>query len=55
VGLIVDDRFSQLRDLVSGDESTQGEAVLDERGNPTPKKRFSVTLAPHSFRVFQAM
>jgi hypothetical protein len=54
VGLIVDDRFAGLTDLVSAEELDPGEAVVDERGNATPKKRFSVTLAPHSFRVLQA-
>jgi hypothetical protein len=54
VDLVVDHRFSGLRDLVSGEELALDVAVSDERGNQTAKRSCLLTLKPHSFRVFKA-
>jgi hypothetical protein len=54
VGLVVDERIVGLMDLISREELSEGEAMIDERGNPIQMKRFSVTIEPHSFRVFRA-
>jgi hypothetical protein len=50
--MVVDGRFSKLRNPVSG-EQLSGLEIMDWRGRPLGKKGFKTTIKPHSFLVFQ--
>ncbi len=53
VRIVVDDRVSGLRDVLSG-ETLTGEEMKDWRGQATGKVGYKATLKPHSFRVFRS-
>jgi hypothetical protein len=60
IQLVVDDCFENIEDILTGDV-LQGEVLFTEagwRGEPivrTGKKGYSLTLKPHSYRVFRAV
>jgi hypothetical protein len=53
VRLVLNEGDSGLHDLVSGEQLTESETLLDWQNRPTGKKGFPLTLKPHSFRVFK--
>jgi hypothetical protein len=52
--LVLDSSFAQVRDILSG-EVLSGEDFLDWQGQKTGKRRYAVSIKPHSFRVFKAV
>ena len=50
IGLVLDSRFTQLKDLLSDEVLSSTDKAQDDN-----KNRFSLTIKPHSFRVFRAL
>jgi hypothetical protein len=50
--LVIDDRFTKIRDILSG-EVLSTDDQLKEDGRRTGKTGYSISVKPHSFRVFQ--
>ena len=53
VRLVVDASCLQVTDLLSGADLPAGEPLKNWRGEPSGKTAFSLTLAPHEYRVFE--
>jgi hypothetical protein len=52
VRLVLDERFTQIRDILSG-QVFSGDDLLNDAGQKTSKTGYAVSIKPHSFRVFQ--
>jgi hypothetical protein len=53
IRLVVDEFLPPVQDVLSG-EVLAGEDMRDMHGQKTAKKGYSLSLKPHSFRVFRA-
>ncbi len=51
--LVLDEHFTQIRDILSG-EVFSGDSLLNEGDHRADKTGYSVSIKPHSFRVFRA-